>query len=170
MLNHQDLKLRRFSNKSRDFWPLLKLWKVCPQELYIPLEHQWAVAKKSVPTLLLSLRTPALDKGSTLSIPSFTEEQSLLYTHYLTASTQHHNPREGTFTVSALQMRKLRLREVKRLAQGHTGSLNPCRDSNPGPVFHPTPTPTFKLEMGSLTFCRRASVWAVSTRWEPRRA
>lgn len=69
---------------------------------------------------------------------------------------------------SVLQMRKLRLKDVKQLAKGHTGSLDLCRDSNPGPIFYLTPTPTNKLKMGCLTFCRKASVWAVSTRWEPR--
>ena len=47
-----------------------------------------------------------------LSLLSFSEKNSSLY-NYLTASVPHQNPGEGTFLVSELQIRKLRLREIR---------------------------------------------------------
>lgn len=49
-------------------------------------------------------------QASDTTITPVFEEHSLSYTHCLTASAPHRNPREGTFTVSGLQMRNLRLR------------------------------------------------------------
>lgn len=59
LFNHQNLKLRRFQI-NLEVAGLLKFWKVCPQEMYISLKQYWAVAKKCLPTFLLSLRTQAI--------------------------------------------------------------------------------------------------------------
>ena len=54
----KNLKLRRFQI-NLEVAGLLKFWKVCPQ-MYISLKQYWAVAKKCLPTFLLSLRTQAI--------------------------------------------------------------------------------------------------------------